>query len=113
MGEKEGHLHLPDNIVKISSSFTQGQSLSKSKTNVSYFQAKDVSRDGPGGRELPGLGRERRLEDPPQPPRRKTPDKGKLKAILPDIKTPEDSSKRLRKKDFERPDVISAKKGRT
>ena len=27
--------------------------------------------------------------------RRKTPDKGKLKATLPDIKTPEDSSKRL------------------
>ena len=87
LGGKEGHLHLPDNIVKISSSFTQGQSLSKSKTNVSYFQAKDVSCDGPEGRELPGLGRERRLEDPPQPPRRKTPDKGKLKAILPDIKT--------------------------
>jgi hypothetical protein len=45
LGEKEGHLHLPDNVVKIFSSFTQGQSLSKSKTNVSYFQAMDVSHD--------------------------------------------------------------------
>ena len=91
LGEKEGHLHLPDNVVKIFSSFTQGQSLSKSKTNVSYFQAMDVSHDRSGGREPPGVRRERPLEEPPQSPRRKTPEKGKLKATLTDIKTPEDS----------------------
>ena len=111
LGEKEGHLHLPDNVAKIFSSFKQGQSLSKSKTNVSYFQAMDVSRDRSRGRALPGVGRERPLEEPPQSPRRKTPEKGKLKATLTDIKTPpEDSSKRLGKKDFERPDIILAKK---
>ena len=34
LGDRQGHLHLSDNIVKISSSFTQGQSLSKPKTNI-------------------------------------------------------------------------------
>ena len=32
-----------------------------------------------------------------------------MKATLPDIKLPEDSNKRLRKKDYDRPDVIAAK----
>ena len=49
LGDRQGHLHLPDNIVKISSSFTQGQSLSKPKTNSAYFQAEYVSRDGSRG----------------------------------------------------------------
>ena len=111
LGDRQtGHLHLPGNIVKISLSFTRGQSSSKPKNNSAYFQAEDVSHDGSGGRQVPGVGRERQLEDPPQPPRHKTPDKGKLKATLPDIKLPEDSNKRLRKKDYDRPDVIAAKK---
>ena len=38
------------------------------------------------------------------------PDKGKLKATLQDIKLPEDSNKRLNKKDYDRPDIIAAKK---
>ena len=103
--DRQGHLHLPDNLAKISSSFTP----SNSKTNTAYFQDEDISCDGFRGRQLPGVGQERRLEDPLQPPRRKTPDKGKLRSTLPDIKLPEDSNKRLRKKDYDRPDVIAAK----
>ena len=88
----------------------KSSSNSDSKTIIAYFQDEDVPcTDGAQGRELHGVGRERRLEDPPQPPRRKTPDKGKLKATLPDIKLPEDSNKRLKKKDYDRQDVIAAK----
>ena len=58
LGDRQGHLHLPGNIVKISSSFTPGQSLSKPKTNSAYFQAEDVSHDGSRGQEVPGVGRD-------------------------------------------------------
>ena len=111
LGDKQSHLHLPDNLVKISSSFTQGKSSSNfdSKTNIAYFQDEDVPHDGSRGRQVPGVGQEGQLEDPPQPPRCKTPDKGKLKATLQDIKLPEDSNKRLNKKDYDRPGVIAAK----
>jgi hypothetical protein len=77
---------------------------------MSYFQEVDVSRDRSGGREPPGVGRERQLEEPPQSPRHKTPEKGKLKATLTDIQTPQDSTKRLGKKDFDISDVKLAKK---
>ena len=53
--------------------------------------------------------RGRQLEDPPQPLRHKMPDKGKLKETLPDVKTPEDNNRRLKKKDYDRSDVIAAK----
>jgi hypothetical protein len=43
LGDRQGHLHLPDKLVKISSSFTRGQSSSKPKTNSTYFQAEDLS----------------------------------------------------------------------
>ena len=101
LGDRQSHLHLPDSLFKISSSFTGGKSSSNSdsKTNIACFQEEDVPcTDGALGREPHGVGRERRIEDPPQPPRRKTPDKGKLKATLPHIKLPEDSNKRLKKK---------------
>ena len=52
---------------------------------------------------------QRQLEEPPQPLRRKTPDKGKLKATLPDVKTPDNNNRRLTKKEYNRPDVIVAK----
>ena len=110
LGKKEGHLHLPNNVVKISSKYSQGQPLHRSKSNTSYFQEADALRDREGGRESPGVGRERVLEGPPQSPRRKAPEKGKLKATLTDIQTPQDSSKRLGKKDFDRLDVKLAKK---
>ena len=96
--------------MKILSSFSRGQLSSRSKSNMSYFQEVDVSRDRTGGREPPGVGRERPLEEPPQSPRHKTPEKGKLKATLTNIQTPQDSSKRLGKKDFDRLDVKLAKK---
>ena len=37
------------------------------------------------------------------------PDKGKLKETLPEVKTPEDNNRRLKKKDYDRSDVIAAK----
>ena len=45
LGKKEGHLHLPNNVVKISSKFSQGQSSHRSKSNTSYFQEEDALRD--------------------------------------------------------------------
>ena len=90
--------------MKILSSFSRGQLSSRSKSNMSYFQEVGVSCDREGGREPPGLRRERPLEEPPQSPRHKTPQKGKLKATLTDIHTPQDSSKRLGK-NFDRLDV--------
>ena len=41
--------------------------------------------------------------------RRKTTDKGKLMATLPDIKTPDDNNRKLTRKEYNRPDVIVAK----
>ena len=38
------------------------------------------------------------------------PDKGKLKATLPDVKTPDNNNRRLTKKEYNRPDIIAAKK---
>ena len=105
LGDRQGHLHLPNNLVKIFSSFTRRKSSSNSKTNTAYFQDKEISRDGSRGRQLPnpGVGREWRLEDPPQPPRRKTPDKGKLKATLPTLSCLKTVIRDLRKK------IIAAK----
>ena len=113
LGERQSHLRLPDNLITISLNFksTKSSSNSDSKTNTAYYQDEHVLRaDGGRGRELHVVGRERRLEDPPQPLRHKTPDKGKLKATLPDVKTPEDSNRRLKKKDYDRPDVIASGK---
>ena len=101
LGDRQSHLRLPDNFITIYSNFrrTKSSSNSDSKTNTAYYQDEHVLRaDGGRGRELHVVGRERRLEDPPQPLRHKTPDKGKLKATLPDIKTSEDSNRRLKKK---------------
>ena len=44
------------------------------------------------------------------PLRCKMPDKGKLKATLPDVETPEDNNRWLKKKDYDRPDIIAEKK---
>ena len=90
----DSHLRLPDNLITISSNFkrTKSSSNSDSKTNTAYYQDKHVlCADGARGRELHVVGWERRLEDHPQPLRRKTPDKGKLKATLPEVKTPEET----------------------
>ena len=114
LGDRQNHLRLPDNLITISSNFkrTKSSSNSDSKTNTAYYQDEHVLRaDGARGRELHIVGREQRLEDPPQPLRRKTPDKGKLKATLPDVKTPEDN-RILKEKDYDRPDVIAAKKAK-
>ena len=37
-------------------------------------------------------------------------DKGKLKATLPDIKTQDENNRKLKRKDYNRPDLIVAKK---
>ena len=57
-GDRQSHLHLPDNLVKISSSFTQGKPSSyfDFKTNIAYFQYEDVPHNGSRGRQLPGVG---------------------------------------------------------
>ena len=77
---------------------------------LSYYQdvchderARDANRDL-----LNGQGE---LEDSPQPPRRKMTQKCKSKTTLQDIKAEEDvtSNKKLKKKDYTRPDVIKAK----
>ena len=107
LGKKEGHLHLPNNVVKISFKYSQGQSFYRSK---SYFQEEHALRGREGGRQSPGVGQERVLEGPPQSPTRKTLKKGKLKPTLIDIQTPQDSAKRLGKKDHDRLDVKLAKK---
>ena len=82
------------------------------ETQLTYFQAQPED-DLPGGgsreRVLPGV-RRRQLGEASPSPRRKTPEKGKLKTTLEDIKTEETGSVRLRKKDYNRPDVVSAKK---
>ena len=90
--------------------WTKSSSNTDSKTNAAYYQDEHVlCTEGARGRELHIVGRGRQLEDPPQPLRHKMPDKGKLKATLPDIKTPEDNNRQLKKKDYDRPDVIAAK----
>jgi len=108
LGEIESHLHLPDEIVEI----YERSKLPKNTTKMSYFQAQPED-DLPGGgsreRVLPGV-RRRQLGEASPSPRRKTPEKGKLKTTLEDIKTEETGSVRLRKKDYDRPDVVLAKK---
>ena len=42
LGDRQSHLHLPTNLVKISASFSSPNSVSK--TNITYFQDKDVPR---------------------------------------------------------------------
>ena len=108
--KKEGHLHLPNNIVKISFKHSQGQSFSRSTSNISYFQEQHTLCGRQGGRQSPGVGQERVLEGPPQSPTCKTLKKGKLKPTLNDIQTPQDGAKRLGKKDHDRLDVKLAKK---
>ena len=77
---------------------------------MSYYQ--DVCHDE-GARYADWVHHNRRgeLEDSPRPSRGKTTEKGKSKATLLDIKTEEDvtSNKKLKKKDYNRPDVIHAK----
>ena len=70
LGEIESHLQLPDEIVEI----YERSKLPRNTTNMSYFQAQpedDLSCGGSRGRVLPG-------EASPTP-RRKTPEKGKIK----------------------------------
>jgi len=96
--------------VKISFKHSQGQSFSRSTSNISYFQEQHALRDREGGRQSPGVGRKRELEGSPQSHTHKTLKKGKLKPTLNDIQTPEDGAKRLGKKDHDRLDVKLAKK---
>ena len=76
---------------------------------ISRHNQKTTLGGGSRGRVLPGVKR-RQLGEASPSPRRKTPEKGKLKTTLEDIKTEETGSVRLRKKDYDRPDVVLAKK---
>ena len=52
LGDRQSHLHLPDNLITISSKFTWTKSSSNtdSKTNTAYYQDKHVLRaDGARG----------------------------------------------------------------
>ena len=84
LGEVDSHLHLPDEIVEIYERFK----LPRNTNNMSYFQVRPED-DLPGGRSrgrvLPGVGR-RQLGEASPSPRRKTPEKGKLKTTIEDIK---------------------------
>jgi hypothetical protein len=46
LGDRQSHLHLPDNLITISSKFTQTKSSSNtdSKTNAAYYQDEHVLR---------------------------------------------------------------------
>ena len=108
LGEVDNHLHLPAEIVEIYKHFK----LPSNTNNMSYFQVRpevDLPGVGAGERVLPGV-RGRQLGEASPPPRRKTPEKGKSKTTLDDIKTEKTDSVRLRKKDYNRPDVVLAKK---
>ena len=108
LGETESHLHLPDEIVEI----YERSKLPRNTTNMSYFQAQpedDLPGGGSRGQVLPGVGR-RQLGEASPSPKHKMPEKVKLKTTLEDIKTEEMGSVRLRKKDYDRPDVVLAKK---
>ena len=98
LGEVDNHLHLPDEIVEIYKHFK----LPSNTNNMSYFQVRPED-DLPGGgareRVLPGV-RGRQLGEASPSPRRKTPEKGKSKTTLEDIKTEKTGSVRLRKKDY-------------
>ena len=110
LGGMKSHLCLPDKLIKISPKYRRTKTFHNkvSETNLNYSQDDDIlhpgrawDRDPHGGGGL--------LRDSLQPLRRKTTEKGKLKATLPDIKTQEDKKRKLTKKDFNRPDVIIAK----
>ena len=102
LGDYDNHLHLPDDLVKICKKFRL--------PDMCYFQAQpaDLPHDHARGPDLPGVG-ERQLGEASPTPRHKKPQKGKSKTILDDIKTEQTASVRLRKQDYERPDVILAK----
>ena len=78
------------------------------ETQLTHFQVRPED-DLPGGGSRERV-RRRQLGEASPSPRRKTPEKGKLKMTLEDIKTEETGSVRLRKKDYNRPDVVLAKK---
>ena len=65
-----------------------------SKTNLNYYQDDDVPHQERARERDPHVGRGQ-LRDSPQPLRRKATEKGKLKATLPDIKTEEDTNRKL------------------
>ena len=87
LGGRQCHLCLPDNFIKISSKFrrTKSSSNKMSENNATFYQDEHVLCTGRA-------------------------DKGKLKATLPDIQTPDDNNRKLTKKEYNRPDVIAAKK---
>ena len=102
LGDYDNHLHLPDDLVKICKQFRL--------PDMCYFQVRpaDLPHDHARGPDLPGVG-ERQLGEASPPPSHKKPQKGKSKTILDDIKTEQTASVRLRKQDYDRPDVILAK----
>ena len=78
-----------------------------SENNTSNFQGDDVPHPGRARDREPHIVRRRQLGDSPHPLRCKISDKGKLKATLPDIKTQDDTNRKLTRKEYNRPDVIA------
>ena len=83
LGDYDNHLHLPDDLVKICKQFRL--------PDMCYFQARPahVPHDHARGPDLPGVGG-RQLGEASPPPRRKTPEKGKSKTTLDDIRRHKD-----------------------
>ena len=111
LGDRKSHLCLPDNLIKISPKFRQTKTFynKMSENNMTYYQDDDVPHPDRARDRDPHIG-QRQLGNSPHLLRRKTTDKGKLKATLPDIKTQDDNNRKLTMKDYNRPDVIVAKK---
>ena len=91
LGDRQSHLHLPDNLITISSKFTWTKSSSntdsKTKTQliirINMYCVQTEPEDESFTSRTTTRG----------PLRRKMPDKGKLKATLPDVETPEDNNR--------------------
>ena len=80
-----------------------------SENNTTFYLDEHVPRPGRARDREPHVVGQRQLGDSPHPLRRKTTDKGKLKATLPDIKTSDDNNRKLTRKEYNRPEVIVAK----
>ena len=80
-----------------------------SENNMTYYHEDNIPHPDRARDRDPHVGRQQ-LRDSPHPLRRKTSDKGKLKATLPDIKTQDENNRKLTRKDYNRPDIIVAKK---
>ena len=81
-----------------------------SENNMTYYQGDDEPHPDRARDREPHVVRRQQLGDSPHPLRRKTTDKGKLKATLLDIKTQDDNNRKLKRKDYNRPGIIVAKK---